>query len=129
MTGTLQNYARKHVIAIDRLSFRYELHDDKTYKDIKEKPGDGCYIYGMYIEGCKWDNRKHQLGDSDPKKLFTDIPLLLLVPQQDRLAPKSVSLNFFNNIIFHREFIIHQCTRYCQERVHCRQPVTPLTSL
>lgn len=92
LTGTLQNYARKHVIAIDRLAFRYEIHDDKTYKDVREKPADGCYIYGMYIEGCKWDARKHQLEDSDPKKLFTDIPLLLLVPQQDRIAPKSVSI-------------------------------------
>lgn len=80
LTGTLQNYARKHVIAIDRLQFRYEIHDDKTYKDIKEKPEDGCFIYGMYLEGCKWDSTKHILEDSDPKKLFTDIPLILLVP-------------------------------------------------
>lgn len=95
LTGTLQNYARKHVIAIDRLAFRYEIRDEMTYKDVREKPADGCYIYGMYIEGCKWDSRRHQLGDSDPKKLFTDIPLILLVPQADRVAPKSVSYLYY----------------------------------
>jgi len=92
LTGTLQNYARKHIIAIDRLQFKYEIHDDKSYKDIREKPGDGCYIYGMYLEGCKWDSKMHQLEDSDPKKLFIDIPLILLVPETDRVAPKTVSL-------------------------------------
>lgn len=35
--------------------------DDMTYKDIKEKPLDGCYIYGMFLEGCRWNNKKHVL--------------------------------------------------------------------
>ena len=47
---------------------------------MKEKPEDGCIIYGMYLEGCKYDNKTHKLEESDPKKLFTDIPLMLLVP-------------------------------------------------
>lgn len=38
ITGTLQNYARKHVIAIDRLSFDYVFIDHLTYTDITEKP-------------------------------------------------------------------------------------------
>ena len=42
----------------------------------------------MYLEGCKWDYQYHQLEDSDPKKLFTDIPLILLLPQMDRVTPK-----------------------------------------
>jgi dynein heavy chain len=88
LTGTLQNYSRKNKIAIDRLNFSFNIKDDRTYKDIKEKPEDGCYIYGMYLEGCKWDYTNHELSDSDPKKLFTDIPLILLLPQMDRVTPK-----------------------------------------
>ena len=88
LTGTLQNYSRKNKIAIDRLNFSYNIQDDRTFKDIKEKPEDGCYIYGMYLEGCKWDSHSHQLEESDPKKLFTDIPLILLLPQMDRATPK-----------------------------------------
>ena len=60
-----------------------------TYKDIKEKPEDGCYIYGMYLEGCKWGYNTHQLEDSDPKKLFVDVPLILLLPMMDRQVPKT----------------------------------------
>lgn len=92
LTGTLQNFSRKNMIAIDKLSFQFNIIDDKTYKDIKEKPVDGCYIYGMYLEGCKWDAKTHHLEDSDPKKLFTDVPLILLLPQADRATPTTVSL-------------------------------------
>lgn len=51
ITGTLQNYARKHTIAIDKLSFEFKILDKTDYTDIKEKPADGCYIYGIYLEG------------------------------------------------------------------------------
>jgi len=54
-TGTLQNYARSLTIAIDELAFSYVIEDKMSYLDIKKKPEKGCYVYGMYLEGCKWD--------------------------------------------------------------------------
>jgi len=83
----MQNYARKEVIEIDSLSFRFDVIDTKTYKDIKEKPKSGCFIYGMYLEGCKWDYDQHRLEDSDPKKLFVELPLMHLVPVKNRKKP------------------------------------------
>jgi dynein heavy chain len=58
-TGTLQNYARKHTIAIDELTFGYKYEDQMSYQDVKKKPESGCYLYGMYLEGCKWDYTSH----------------------------------------------------------------------
>ena len=52
----------------------------------------------MYLEGCKWNYDTHELDESDPKKLFTDIPLIHLVPAMDRVPPKTVSFILFNNI-------------------------------
>ena len=40
-TGTLQNYARKHVIAVDQLDFDFKYLDQVTFTDLKEKPADG----------------------------------------------------------------------------------------
>ena len=60
-----------------------------TYKEITEKPESGCLIYGMYLEGCKWDYENHVLTDSDPKKLYSEFPLLQMVPVQDRVIPKT----------------------------------------
>ena len=34
ITGTLQNFARKHVIAVDKIGFEYRIIDDKTHTDI-----------------------------------------------------------------------------------------------
>ena len=41
LTGTLQNYARKHIIAIDELSYQFKIYDDISAQDVKEKPEDG----------------------------------------------------------------------------------------
>jgi len=43
----------------------------------------------MYLEGCKWDYETHRLAESDPKKLFVELPLLHLLPVQDRVVPTS----------------------------------------
>ena len=89
ITGMLQNYARKHVIAIDQLQFKFDILDQLSYSEIKQKPEDGCYIYGMFLEGARWDYSDHMLTDSKPKELYSDLPLIHLVPIKDRVPPKT----------------------------------------
>jgi len=43
----------------------------------------------LYLEGCKWDFSTHKLGESDPKKLFVDMPLLNLIPESERAKPET----------------------------------------
>ena len=81
LTGTKQNYARNHTIAIDKLAFEFVILDDKKPEDIKEKPKDGCYVYGMLLEGARWNYKDHILDDSLPKELYTDIPLIWFMPK------------------------------------------------
>ncbi len=76
ITGTLQNFARKYKIAVDQLSFDFIFLDDMSHTDVKEKAPDGCYIYGMFLEGCKWDAETHMLNDSNPKELFSNLPMM-----------------------------------------------------
>jgi dynein heavy chain, axonemal len=37
-------------------------------------------MYGLYIEGCKWDYDKLVLTESDPKILFVPSPIIRLKP-------------------------------------------------
>ena len=60
-----------------------------TYKDVKAKPEAGCYIYGIYLEGSKWDHGTETLEDSDPKKLFVEMPMIHFLPVQHRVFPKT----------------------------------------
>mmetsp|Transcript_3711 Transcript_3711/g.4960 ORF Transcript_3711/g.4960 Transcript_3711/m.4960 type:complete len:245 (+) Transcript_3711:4512-5246(+) len=84
-TGTQQNYARKHTIAVDQISFSYLIKSHMSWKDVKEKPEAGVYTYGVYLEGCKWEYESEMLTDSDPKKLFVEMPMIHFLPVQNRV--------------------------------------------
>lgn len=52
-------------------------------------PDDGCYIRGLYMEGARWDSEVHQMGESRPKELFTEFPIIWLKPEQFRKKPEA----------------------------------------
>ena len=80
MTGTLQNYARKYEIEIDRLSFEFKVKDDIIPTDVKEKPEDGCYAYGMFLEGARWNYETHMLDESYNRELYVNMPMIHMIP-------------------------------------------------
>jgi dynein heavy chain len=79
LTGTMQNYARKYRIPIDELSFDFEVMDHVA-EDTKTPPADGCYIYGLFLEGARWDSKLKAVAPSLPKQLFTKMPVIWLKP-------------------------------------------------
>jgi len=50
-TGVMQNFARKHKIPIDLLTFDFEV----LVGEVTEKPADGAYIYGLFLEAARWN--------------------------------------------------------------------------
>jgi dynein heavy chain len=87
LTAALQNYARKHIIAIDELQFDFKIIDEYSLNEITEKPDDGCYVYGMFMEGARWNSTTHMLDDSNPKQLYTEMPIVWFVPKKNRKTP------------------------------------------
>eukprot|EP00929_Paragymnodinium_shiwhaense_P087552 TRINITY_DN476_c0_g8_i1.p1 TRINITY_DN476_c0_g8~~TRINITY_DN476_c0_g8_i1.p1 ORF type:complete len:2571 (-),score=771.76 TRINITY_DN476_c0_g8_i1:261-7973(-) len=87
-TGAMQNFARKHNEEIDLLSFSQEVLSivQEPVKELKQAPADGVFIYGMFLEGARWDRKKNQLEDSEAKVLFVEMPALLMVPVKHRKA-------------------------------------------
>jgi len=77
LTAVKQNYARKYVIAIDKLAFDFEMKGDRP----TEKPEDGCYIRGLFLEGAKFDYDKMALGESDSRVLFSKAPVIYMMPK------------------------------------------------
>lgn len=85
-TGALQNYARRFNEEIDLLSYRHIMmdHVKKPKEELTEPPKDGVYVYGMFLEGARWSCGSHQIEDSRPKELFTDLPPLHFLPMKNR---------------------------------------------
>merc|ERR1719327_1452244 len=85
-TGAMQNFARKYNEEIDLLSYRQTPMDN--VKDPKAElttpPEDGVYIYGIFLEGARWSTTSHQIEESKPKELFSDLPSLWFCPVKNR---------------------------------------------
>jgi dynein heavy chain len=79
----LQNYARKYKTPIDKLSFTFDFNDSSDIKDINSSPEDGCYVYGLFIEGCRFDFKHGRLEESRPGEMFTEAPVIYFSPEED----------------------------------------------
>jgi dynein heavy chain len=87
LTGTLQNYARSHHKSVDSLAFSFHVLD-MVVSELTTSPSDGVYIHGLFLEGCRWDASQHSLADSRPRKLFTSMPVMHLLPQEVTIAER-----------------------------------------
>ncbi|KAL9651369.1 hypothetical protein ABK040_001319 [Willaertia magna] len=45
-------------------------------KDVTEGPAEGVYVYGLHLEGAGWDRANCRLAESQPKVLYTKLPVL-----------------------------------------------------
>ena len=86
MTGTLQNHARKYQVAIDTLSFKYHILQG-THTDLQEQFDDGVIVYGLYMEGARWDSNMHLVQESRSGEIHTLMPPIHMVPSVNHKPP------------------------------------------
>eukprot|EP00928_Gymnodinium_smaydae_P017340 TRINITY_DN16627_c1_g2_i1.p1 TRINITY_DN16627_c1_g2~~TRINITY_DN16627_c1_g2_i1.p1 ORF type:complete len:2315 (-),score=450.26 TRINITY_DN16627_c1_g2_i1:520-6690(-) len=78
LTGQMQNYARKDQLPIDTLtwSFKVQPADQVDF----EEAAVGCYVYGLFMDGARWDGEEDVIAESLPKVLFSVMPHIHLIP-------------------------------------------------
>ncbi|XP_045150713.1 dynein axonemal heavy chain 8 [Echinops telfairi] len=76
LTAMRQEVTRAHKgWALDSVTIHNEVLR-QTKEEITSPPGEGVYIYGLYMDGAAWDRRNGKLTESTPKVLFTQLPVL-----------------------------------------------------
>ena len=64
MTGALQMHSRKYKIPIDTLNFEFRVLDFYRPSEVEHAPPDGLYIYGLYLDGARWNDETKMLADA-----------------------------------------------------------------
>lgn len=56
-------------------------------------PENGVYIYGLFLEGARWSNKKSCLKESKAKQLYDKMPIIHMIPiKKENLKLDSVYL-------------------------------------
>jgi len=84
MTGTLQTFARKYMVAIDTLAYKYDICG---FDIPPEAPEDGVLCSGMMLEGARWDRELELVVPSDLGEMYTPLPIVHFIPCVDHVIP------------------------------------------
>lgn len=70
-------------IPIDNISFYFKIIRNKEAEKFeveKKPPENGCYIYGLYIEGARWNYLENVLDDPRPGQIYSSMPIIWFMP-------------------------------------------------
>ncbi|KAJ1441552.1 dynein heavy chain, N-terminal region 2-domain-containing protein, partial [Ochromonadaceae sp. CCMP2298] len=93
MTASLQTYARKHMEAIDNLSFAFEILTIQP-EEIQEAPQDGVIVFGLYLEGARFDMTELKVVDSRPGIITYACPVYKTAVRKGVLSTTGMSTNY-----------------------------------
>lgn len=79
MTAVKQTYSRDFKIAVDTLKIGCDV-TSLDAKDINNAPSVGAYIFGLYMEGGRFDREKLRMEESEPRQLLDIMPCIWLKP-------------------------------------------------
>lgn len=90
LTGTMQDYARRHEIAIDMLAFEFEVLPNVDPDQIIPAV-DGCYIHGLFLDGARWDAEEGVLAEPYKRQLNSPMPTIWLKPcERSKMARRGL---------------------------------------
>jgi dynein heavy chain len=76
LTASRQEVTRSHAgWALDAVAVVTEVTKLEP-EDVKEAPGEGVYVHGLYLDGCGWNKKDSKLVDAPPKVLYIPIPCM-----------------------------------------------------
>jgi dynein heavy chain len=79
--------------ALDEVVYSTSVTRFERPDQVKNPPEEGIYVYGLFVEGASWNRQEEHLQESEPKKLFTSLPVLHITgkrEKEERISLKKV---------------------------------------
>ncbi|CAJ1068269.1 LOW QUALITY PROTEIN: dynein heavy chain 10%2C axonemal [Xyrichtys novacula] len=84
LTALVQAACRKNGWPLDLSTLYTQVTQHRHEDEISDRPGQGCFVSGLYLEGADWDGEKGCLVKSKPKALVVELPILKVIPIETR---------------------------------------------
>ena len=79
LTALMQTSARSNNVSIDTLMWDFPVSNVEE-KDITQRPKEGAYVKGLFLEGAGWNYDASCLSEPDPMELIYSMPILHFKP-------------------------------------------------
>lgn len=84
LTALVQATCRKNGWPLDHSTLYTQVTQYSSEDQVKERPGQGCFVSGLYLEGADWDIDNGCLVRSKPRVLVSQLPILKIIPIEAR---------------------------------------------
>ena len=81
LTAVQQEITRAHKAenwALDSVVVHSEVTEVMNPDNVKAPPKEGVFVHGLFMDGAAWNNHDATITESAPKKLFSNMPVMLV---------------------------------------------------
>ena len=85
LTAVQQEVTRAHKNdewALDSVVVTTEVTEFMNPENVKAPAREGVFVFGLYLDGAGWDRFDKSLRESEPKRLFTPLPVMHVTAAQ-----------------------------------------------
>lgn len=97
-SSILQAHSRAYNVSVENLAFSFEISE--------QLPKDGIYIYGIYLEGCRWDSVSNTLTNAYPLKTVYPAPYIIILPTESTLDFDEYAIPLYKSQVRSSTYII-----------------------
>ena len=88
LTAVMQTAAQNGGFELDKMMISTEV-TKREVDDVEESCPDGVYVYGLSMEGARWDGPGASIQESNPKEILFKMPVLKVKAQYSERGNKS----------------------------------------
>ncbi|KAK2902109.1 hypothetical protein Q8A73_011855 [Channa argus] len=82
LTALVQAACRKNGWPLERSALYTQVTQYCSEEEVSDRPGQGCFVTGLYLEGADWDIENGCLVKTKPKVLVVELPILKVIPTE-----------------------------------------------